>query len=273
MSARGAVAILVRYVLAIAVLVVFLFPLYWLGITALKTPDEILSYPPVWWPRSPQLASFVALFEDGGLGPIVNSLIVATASTLLAVTLGTASAYAVARASFGGWLFAGWALAGRFVPPIMIAVPFVLVLSGMGKVASLGALILLYAAFNLPYVLWMMRGYFCEVPVALEEQAMVAGLTREEALIRVAWPMVRGGLLATAAFTFLLAWNELVFALALTPEAGATLPAQLARFGDDPELWSRTAALGAVGTLPVLLALVLMQRRLVRSLSFGFVRD
>jgi ABC-type glycerol-3-phosphate transport system permease component len=122
-------------------------------------------------------------------------------------------------------------------------------------------------------VLWMMRGYFRGVPVALEETAMVAGLTREEALMRVAGPMVRGGLLATAAFTFLLAWNELVFALALTPEAGATLPSQLARFGDDPELWPRTAALGAVGTLPALLALVLMQRRLVRSLSFGFVRD
>jgi multiple sugar transport system permease protein len=273
MSAKGAAAMTARYLLAIAALIIFLFPLYWLCITALKTPEEILSYPPVWWPRSRQFASFVGLVEGGDLRAIQNSLIVASASTLLAVVLGTASAYAITRVGIGGRLFAGWALASRFVPPIMIAVPFVLVLSGLGRAASLATLVIIYAAFNLPYVLWMMRGYFGQVPIAVEEMAMVAGLTREEVLTRVAWPMVRGGLLATAAFTFVLAWNELIFALALTQTASATLPAQLARYSDQPELWPQVAALGTVGTLPALLAVVLMQRRLARSLSFGFVRD
>jgi multiple sugar transport system permease protein len=157
-------------------------------------------------------------------------------------------------------------------PPVMVAIPFVLLLPGLGLFGGFAVLVLLLAAFNLPYVLWMMRGYFLEVPAALEETALVAGLGREQVFAQVVWPMARGGLLPTAAFTFLLAWNELAFALTLTGDAFATLPAALARFGQEPELWGRIAALGVAGMLPVPIALALMGRRLARTLSLGVVR-
>jgi multiple sugar transport system permease protein len=261
-----------RYALALAALVVFLFPLYWLLVTALKTPDEIFTYPPVWWPRSPQIGNFIAHFGGSDVRAIVNSLAVALLSTVLAVGMGTAAAYAIARPGLGARLFAGWAAAARMAPPVMIAFPFFLIFAGIGWVGTMAVLILVLTAFNLPYVLWMMRGYFRDVPVALEETALVAGLTREQVFAKVVWPMARGGLLATAAFTFVLAWNELVFALVLTQGAATTLPAQLARYGEQPELWGRIAALGVAGALPIPIALGLMRRRLARSLSLGIVR-
>ena len=258
---------------AVLVAMIFLFPLYWLLVTALKTPDEILTHPPVWWPATPQFGNFIALVEGEAARAIINSLIVALTSTILAVALGTASAYVIARAGLGGRLFAGWAVASRMAPPVMIAIPAFLVLGGIGWTGSIVLLVLVLTAFNLPYVLWMMHGYFRDIPVALEETALVAGLSREQVPLQVVWPMVRGGLLATAAFTFVLAWNELVFALVLTKDAAMTLPVQLALYGDESELWARIAALGVAGTLPVLIALALMQRRLARTLSLGFVKD
>jgi multiple sugar transport system permease protein len=273
MRAGRAARLTVRYVLALAALVVFLFPLYWLLATALKTPDEILAYPPVWWPHSPQLAGFAGLIENGDARAVINSLIVSLVSTALAVVLGAAGAYATVRAGLGGRLFAGWAVAGRMVPPVMVALPFFLLLAGIGWVGSLALVILLLTAFNLPYVLWMMRGYLSEVPAALEETALVAGLNHEQVLRQVTWPLMRGGLFATTAFTFVLAWNELVFALMLTSDAAETLPARLARHGLQPEMWAENAALGVVGVLPILIAVALMHRRLARSLSLGFVKD
>jgi multiple sugar transport system permease protein len=262
-----------RYALALAAVIVFLFPLYWLFITALKTQEEILTYPPVWWPGSLHLAHFARLLTSGDGLAVVTSLIVASASTVLAVVLGTMGAYAIARNGLGGKLFAGWAMASRMAPPIMLAFPFFLVFAGIGRVGSVAVLVLILTAFNLPYVLWMMRGYLHEIPVALEEAAMVAGLRREQLPLSVLWPMARGGLLATAAFTFVLAWNELAFALVLIQDAAMTLPTRLAQYDSRPELWPRVAALGVVGTLPIFVALALMQRRLARSLSFGFVED
>ena len=119
----------------------------------------------------------------------------------------------------------------------------------------------------------MMRGYFREIPVALEETAAVAGMSAEQVRWQVTWPMVRGGFVATSAFTFLLAWNELVFALVLMPEETTTVPALLARMGRQPDQWAEAAALGAAGMLPVVIALALIGRRLARSLSLGVVGD
>jgi multiple sugar transport system permease protein len=262
-----------RYALALAVLAIFLFPLYWLLITALKAPPEIRAYPPVWWPGSLNLRNFADLLVGTDAAAIAISIIVASVSTILAVVLGTIGAYVIARTGLRGQLFAGWAVASRMVPPVLLASAFFLLYTPVGRADSIAVLILLLGAFNLPYVLWMMRGYFRDIPAGLEEAALVAGLKREQLPRQVAWPMVRGGFIATAAFTFVLAWNELAFALVLAQDAATTWPAQLAQYDHRPELWGKVAALGVIGTLPVLVALALTRRRLARSLSLGFVRD
>jgi len=262
-----------RYAAAAAALVVFLFPLYWLVVTALKTPEDMLAYPPVWWPETVHFGNVASLLGGPDGRAVVNSIVVAAGSTILAVAIGAAGAYAAVRAGLAGRIFAAWAFASRLVPPVIAAVPFFLVLSDIGWLDSTVALVLLYAAFNAPFVLWMVLSYLRDVPIALQEAALVAGHTHDEMLLQVAWPMLRGGILATAAFTFLLAWNELAFALVLTGDNAATLPAQLARLDHGPELWPRVAALSVIGLLPALIAAALMHRRLARTLSFGFVRD
>ncbi len=268
-----ALVLALRYVLALAAVGVFLFPLYWLFITAFKIDEEILTYPPVWWPSALNLGHFAALLTNGDIHAVLISLGIATVATALAIVSGTMGAIVLARAGFGGRLFAAWGLASRMAPPVMIAFPFLLLLGDYGKVGDIALLVLVLAAFNCPYVLWMMRGYFRDIPVGLEEAALIAGLSRKELPRNVLWPMARGGLLATSAFTFILTWNELPFALVLAKDSAVTLPVQLAGLAHDPELWGRVAALAVVGILPVLVALALMQGRVARSLSLGFVRD
>ena len=273
MRPAAAASLAARYAAAVAALIVFLFPLYWMVATALKPQEDILTYPPVWWPRSPEFGNVATLLGGDAAAALLHSAGVALASTLIAMVLGTIGGYAMARSGLAGRLFAGWGMAARMAPPVAIALPFLLILGGMGRAEGLAALVVIYAAFNLPYVAWMMRGYFRAVPVALKEVAAVAGMGPEEVRRHVTWPMVRGGFAATAAFTFLLAWNKLVFALVLMPEGAATVPVHLARLGHEPDQWAEAAALGTAAMLPAVVALACMGRRLARSLSLGVVGE
>ena len=145
-----AVGLGTRYVAAVMALVVFLFPLYWTVATALKPEDDILTYPPVWWPRAVELSNFSALFEGETGVAILNSLVVATVSTALAMVLGTVGGYALAKSGPAGRLLAGWGMAARLAPPVAIALPFVLLLDGVSWAEGLAALVFILTALNLP---------------------------------------------------------------------------------------------------------------------------
>ena len=167
-----------RYVLVAVALVFFLFPIYWLVMISFKTPDEIFSSPPVWWPAQIQFQNYTVLFRDGDVFAIWNSLIVASTSTVIAMLLGTMCAYSMARFRTGGDNFAIWVISNRMIPPIVIVFPVFLLYVRFGLVDTRLGLILLYTAFNLPYVIWMMRGYIQDVPIELEEAAFVDGCSR-----------------------------------------------------------------------------------------------
>jgi multiple sugar transport system permease protein len=262
-----------RYVAAVAVTVVFLFPIYWLLTISFKTPEEIFASPPVWWPRSLQLANYAVLFRDGDAVTVWNSLVIATLSTLLAMTLGTMCAYSIARFRTGGDRFAMWVISNRMVPAIAVVFPVFLLYVRLGWVDSFHGLIILYAAFNLPYVIWMMRGYIQDVPLELEESALVDGCTRWGVFWRIVVPMARGGLFATAVFTFVFAWNEFLFALVLTRSAVTTFPVQVTHyFGGQSNFWAKIAAMSSLGTVPIFVAVALLQRFLVRGISMGAVK-
>lgn len=262
-----------RYLLAVLVTLFFLFPIYWLFIISVKTPDEIFAYPPVWWPESLQLANFRVLFRDGDARTVLNSLIIASTSTVFAMVLGTMCAYSIARFRTGGNLFGDWILSNRMIPPIVIVFPIFLLFVHLGWVDSFFGLILLYTAFNLPYVIWMMRGYIQDIPLELEESALVDGCTRWQVFVKVVWPMARGGLFATAVFTFVFAWNEFIFALVLTRHTAITFPVQVTHyFGGQSNFWAKIAAMSVLGTVPIFIAVALLQRFLVRGLSLGAVK-
>ena len=272
-SRRGRSKLAWRYIFATVATAVFLFPVYWLFMISLKTPDEIFHVPPLWLPGQIRFDNYWVLFKDGDVVAIWNSLIVAGASSIFAIVLGTFCAYSLARFNTGGKNLAMWIISQRMMPPIAVVFPVFLIYVYFGMVDTYQGLILLYTAFNLPYVIWMMRGYIADIPLELEESALIDGCTRWQTLWKVVFPMARAGLMATAIFTFVFAWNDFLFALILTRTNVITFPVQLTHYmGGQSNFWSKIAAMSVLGTLPIFIAVTLMQRYLVRGISLGAVK-
>ena len=270
---RQQVRIALRLILAILVTVLFLFPIYWLFIISFKTPDEIYSYPPKWYPGRFHFGTYAVLFQDGDADTVWHSLFIACSSTLLAIFLGTICAYSLARFKTGGDNLSNWIVSQRMVPPIAVAFPIFLLYVWLGWVDTYLGVILLYTAFNLPYVIWMMRGYILDVPVALEESALVDGCTRWQVIWKVVLPMSRAGLIATAIFTFIFCWNEFLFALVLTRSEVTTYTVQITRyFGGQSNFWAKISAMSMLGTLPIFIIVGFLQRYIVRGISLGAVK-
>ncbi|MDZ7749436.1 MAG: carbohydrate ABC transporter permease [Halofilum sp. (in: g-proteobacteria)] len=262
-----------RLIAVAFLLLFFLFPIYWLFVISIKTPDEIYSSPPVWIPDGFHLDAYIALFEDGDVQAIWNSLLVASVSTVLALLFGTMCAYSLARYRTGGIHLGLWIISQRMIPPIAIVFPVFLLYVMVGWVDTYRGLIVLYTTFNVPYVIWMMRGYILDIPLELEQSALVDGCNHWQVFVKVVFPMVRSGLFATAVFTFIFAWNDFVFALIVTRDAVTTFPVQITHyFGAQSTFWSKISAMSVLGTLPVMIAVGLLQRFLVRGMTMGAIK-
>lgn len=262
-----------RLALALAITAVWLLPVYWVFATALKVPEEIFAIPPVWYPRRPRLENFTGMFGRGELRPVGNSLIIAAASTAVAVFTGTLGAYSLARYRTGGRALAVWIISLRMLPPIALAFPIFLLFVAIGWVDTFHGLIVLYSAMNLPYVIWVMRGFLEDVPRELEESATIDGCSRWQVLWHVVFPLARMGMLATSVFAFIYAMNEFVFAVVLTRVHVLTLTVKISHyFGSTSTSWAWIAGLVVMGSLPVFVGVLLMQRYLVRGISMGALK-
>jgi multiple sugar transport system permease protein len=263
----------VWYLVSLFVLVLFLFPVYWMFAVSLKTAGEIFKSPPAWYPATPQFGNFLVLFREGDAWSVWNSLVTAGVSTAIAMVLGTLCAYGIVRFRTGGEHLATWILSQRLLPPIAIVFPLFLAYAWLGLSDTYSGLILLYTAFALPYVIWMMRGYLAEVPVELEEAALVDGCSRIGVLWRVVVPVARNGLVATAIFAFIYSWNEFLFALVMTRTNVMTYTVQISNyFGPQSTFWAKISAMSVLGTLPVFIAVACLQRYVVRGISLGAVK-
>lgn len=267
-----------RYTLAFAALAAFLAPLYWLVTIALKREVDQFAQPPLWWGFQPTLEHFRDAFGVKGFsGYLLNSVLVSSVSTLLALALGVPAAYGLVRFTWpgrSGEKLGYWILSNRFLPPIVTIVPLFLMARSAGLLNSPIALIVVYTGFNLPFVVWMMMSFFREIPVELEESARVDGDSRLGALLRVVLPLARPGLAATAIFCLIVAWNEFLFALVLTQtESSMTMPIGIAAQVTQYEIrWGTMSAAGVIAMIPVLLFSGFAQRYLVRGLSLGAVK-
>lgn len=259
--------------LSLCILLLFLFPVYWMFAVSLKRPEEIFRYPPVWYPGDPQFGNFWVLIEDGDAFSIVNSLIASSISTAVAMVFGTMCAYSLARFKTGGENLAIGILSQRMLPPIAVVFPVFLMYAFVGWADTYHGLIIVYIAFALPYVIWMMRGYIEDIPLELEESALIDGCNRWQVLVQVVIPMARSGIFATAVFAFIFSWNEFLFALVLTRSEVITYPVQITHyFGSQSTFWAKISAMSVLGTLPVFLAVATLQRFLVRGISLGAVK-
>lgn len=270
---RKRIAAGIRYVVAILALAFFLFPIVWIILTAFKTPNEFLTSPPVWIPQTPSLDYFDHVIKTGGLRALLNTVIISTSVTLLSLLIGSLAAYAMARWRVGGDNLPFFVLSQRFMPPVAVIFPFLLLFKTLRWTDTHQALILIYLTFNLPYTVWMMRGFFLEIPREIEESALVDGCSPLGAFWRIALPLVAPGLVATGIFCFIFSWAEFFFAIALTKSNAVTLSVYIVNFfGKMMVQWGEIGATSIVSMLPLFILSFVAQRYLVRGLTMGAVK-
>jgi multiple sugar transport system permease protein len=256
------------------VVVFFLFPIFMIVITSLKSRVDALAVPPVWIFK-PSFSNYLEIFSMYNFAFFFrNSLIVATLGTLVAVVLGVPAAYSLARHSFSGESnLSFWILSQRMTPAIAVIIPFFILLRTFGLIDSHLGLIIIYTSFNLPFIIWMMRGFFEDIPVEIEESALVDGCSRFGTFFRVALPLVAPGLSAAAIFTFLFTWNEFLFALILTGRNAETMPVAVQLFMRETGIdWGHMTAAAVVMIVPMMIFTFFAQRFLVRGLTFGAIK-
>jgi multiple sugar transport system permease protein len=265
--------------LALALLLTFaFFPTFWLVSTSLKPQQEAFQNPPTWVPRRPTLASYELLPRDrsGFVRYFTNSVIVGVATTALTLIAATHAGYALSRFRFRGARgLLLLILATQMFPYVTILISLYTLLRRLGLLNTYPALVLAFTAFSLPFSIWMMKGFCDTVPGELEDAARVDGATRLQTLYQILFPVILPGIVAVALFTFLTAWNELLFALTLTSGAEMrTIPPGfvLTYIGEFQDRWPDMMAASVVVSLPVVILFTLFQRQLVRGLTAGAIK-
>lgn len=262
-------------VITYVVVILFLLPILWLVSTAFKTRADAFAMPPI-WVFTPTFDNFSeALNQSGFLHQYANSIIVAVATTAVSLLLGVPAAYGLTRFNFRGKrTVALFILSTRFVPFIGMLFPLYIIFNALGLLDTYRGLIILHVTFALVTVVWMMRGYFMQVPVELEEASMCDGTTRLGALFRVVIPLAAPGMAAVSVFTFIISWNEFLFALMFTRNQVKTAPVALVSFMSFEGInWGPMAAAGLLVLAPVFLFSLFVLRYLVAGLSMGAVKD
>ncbi|MBJ7904212.1 carbohydrate ABC transporter permease [Streptomyces sp. DSM 110735] len=267
-----------QYAALLAYLVFLAFPLLWLLSTAFKPPRELASLHPTWIPRHPTLANFRRALDEQPLAhAALTSLLVALVTAVVAVLIATPMAYVIARRP--GLLSraaTGWVVVSQAFPFVLLIIPLFLLLRKLRLIDSAPGLVLVYVVWSLPFALWLLVGQMRSVPVELEEAAAVDGAGRVRTLVSVTAPLLAPGIVATALFAFVTAWNEFFFALVLLKSPGKqTLPVVLTHFigAEGVADLGPLAAAAFLATLPSLAFFALVQKRLSGGLLAGAVKS
>ena len=276
MTRGGAGRAGVLYIGGLTLLVVGAFPLFWMLATSLKPSAEIFATPPRLVPAHPTLENFARLFgETAFLTFFRNSAVVSLATVAVTLSVSALGAYGLTRFAFAGReKVAGLILTTYMFAPVMIIIPFYILVKQLGIVNTRLALVLSYTTFCLPFCLWLLRAFFESIPLELEEAAMVDGAGRARAVWHVVLPLALPGLIAAAIFTFILAYNDFLFALVLiTSEELKTLPVGVNDlFNATIVDWGMIMAAGVMITLPAILFFAGVQRYLVQGWGAGGVK-
>ncbi|MET8570031.1 carbohydrate ABC transporter permease [Streptomyces sp. NPDC004783] len=267
-----------QYAALLAYLVFLAFPFLWLISTAFKPPRELASLHPTWIPEDPTLDNFRQAFDEQPLlHAALNSLLAALGAAVIAVVIATPTAYVMARHRGRlGRAATGWVVVSQAFPFVLLIIPLFLVLKNLRMINSVPGLVMVYVVWSLPFALWMLAGYVRAVPAELEEAAAVDGAGRLRTLVSVTAPLLAPGIVATALFAFITAWNEFFFALVLlkTPEK-QTLPVVLTHFigAEGVADLGPLAAAAFLATLPSLVVFALIQRRITGGMLAGAVKS
>jgi multiple sugar transport system permease protein len=261
------------HVALIATTLSILLPLLWILRTSLVSRAAAYLIPPD-WAAAPNIDSWGYIFGDQDfLRFFGNSLIIAVASALISLLIGVPAAYSIARWRTGGQPIRIGVLATQILPAIALVIPTFIFARNLGLLNNLGLLTVMYLSFNLPFVVWILAGFFQGLPVEVEEAALVDGATRMQILLLVVVPMAAPGIIAAGVFSFVLAWNEFLWAFILTGLETRTLPVALAGLvTQQGTLIGPMAAATVLMSTPVILLTFLVRRYLVTGLTFGSVK-
>jgi sorbitol/mannitol transport system permease protein len=266
----GAVALnLLTYAIALFVF----FPILWAVLTGFKSEAEAAATPPVLL-FDATLDNYHAVFDAGYMGYFWNTVVLACGSTLLALALGVPAAYSLAfRPSTATPKVLSWVLSTKMLPAVGALIPLIVIYKNVGLFDTRLGMVLLYAAFNLPLVIWMMRSFFADLPKEIIEAAVVDGAGFGTIMRRVVLPLSAPGLASTALLSLIFSWNEFLLAVNLTGPNAGTLPVFISGFMTSEGLfWAKMSAASTLAIAPVILAGWLAQRSLVRGLTFGAVK-
>ena len=278
------------YIAVVVVCLIFIFPILWMFATALKTRPQAFSWPPLFvW--EPTLRNFIDIFlkrqteieaitgwelelRTGAETFFYNSLIVTSGSIILALTIGTLAAYSFSRyRPMGTDTLMFFILSTRMLPAIVVAIPIYFFYKALGLYNTHIGLILLYTMFNLPFAVWMMKSFFDEIPEEILQAAMVDGTKPIKIFYKIALPQVLSGLAATIGFLIINVWNEFLFALLLTERSARTVPVAIASTRGEVGInWGLIAALETLYVIPAIILIFLLQKYLLRGMTFGTVR-
>ena len=253
------------------------FPLLWMISTALKPNEETFALPPTLVPAHPTLAQFSRLLsETPFLTYFANSVMVACATTAVVVVVAIAGAYGLVRFRFPGRdLLAHLVLFTYLLPSVLLLLPLYLIIARLGLANSLTGLVIAYTTFALPFALWLLRSFLAGIPIDLEEAAMVDGASRMAAFVEIVIPQALPGIISTALFTFILAWNEYLYALVfVNTDASKTLPpGVLTMLNQNQNVeWALLMAASVLMALPVLVFFGFLQSHLTRGFGAGAVK-
>jgi multiple sugar transport system permease protein len=263
----------------LAALFALLFPIYWLVATSLKANAELYAPTPSLFPASPTLDPYASvLFDRGGAVKLRNSVIAGAASTFFSVVVAVALCYPISRLPTSprvrGFVL-GWAMSLRFLPPVAVVIPWLIIIRAMGLYNEIPALVIVYTVMNLPFAIWMIKGFLDEIPKETEEAAMIDGATRWQAFLRVILPLSSTGILAAGIIVLAFDWAEFPFALVLTAtEQAMTFPVGVQGLVTQFEIiWNDMAAGGVIAIAIPLVLMVAARKYVMNGLTFGVIRD
>ena len=257
-------------------------PMVWMLLTSLKSGFAAMQFPPQWWPAEPTLESYTKLLDPKNsvgkdfLHYFWNSLFVSTTTTILAVAVAVPAAYAFSRFTFPGrtFLFFSVLLRNMF-PAVIFLVPLFILMRFLGLVNTHGSLILTYLTFGLPLSIWLLKGFYDNIPIQLEQAARIDGATRFQAFLLIVMPLSSPGIIATSIYSFILAWNEYIYAYTfLNKNEQMTLPVGIQRFfAENTTDWPGLMAASFLMSVPVVVLFLVLQKYFVRALTEGAVKS
>jgi len=270
------------WLMTFLLMVIMCVPGLWVVLSAFRPNREILAKPPIWVPEQLTLNNFAKIFGFGSdqvaipvLAYFTNSMVIALTSTFIALTIGIAGGYAFARFPFRfkNGLFLSLMLF-RAVPGIALSLPIFMLWSRLGLIDAQLGLIIVYVSLNVPFTIWLIDGFFRQIPISLSEAAQVDGCTRWQAFWRIEFPLARSGIAAAGVFAFLTSWNEFALASQLTRTTDSkTLPVGLMDFTAQFTIdWAGMCAMAVIIIVPALILTFLVQKHLISGLTFGGVK-